>query len=548
MRRDSGVTDSVWPTIREIPTDGPLGHDEKVDACVVGAGVAGLSTAYRLMKEGLKVIVVDDGPIAGGETARTTAHLVSALDDRYVELARLHGEKGARLAAESHVAAIDATEELVQSERIACQWKRLPGFLFDPPGGKGDLLEREWKAARDAGVEVDWAERAPMPGLDSGRCLRFERQGTLQPTAFLAGLTQVLRKGGVAVHTRTHAISLKRKDNLQVTVTDGHVIDARHVVEATNVPIFSSHGLPFKQAAYRTYCIAAPLPAATGEAKDALLWDTDDPYHYVRTWRPARSRTQHFIVGGGDHHTGTVREAQPIFDALESWMRQRYPDAGAVTNAWSGQVWEPVDALAFIGRSKPRGNQYIVTGDSGNGWTHAAIASLLLTDLIAGRPNPWEALYDPHRKTAKAAPEWLGELGAIAAKLPRLLMAGEVASTDQIAPGTGALVRKGLQMVAAYRDVDGVLHERSAICRHMGCTVAWNQTEKSWECPCHGSRYDRHGTVVNGPANADLKPLGRSKGRPERQSDGVRTPATSPGPVRRGHLRPPRVATPDAQE
>jgi Rieske Fe-S protein len=175
---------------------------------------------------------------------------------------------------------------------------------------------------------------------------------------------------------------------------------------------------------------------------------------------------------------------------------------------WSGQVMETIDGLAFIGRNPlDEADVFIVTGDSGMGMTHGTIAGILLTDLILGRENPWETLYDPARKTLGAAGEFAKENLNVLRQYGDWLTGGEVASVEAVQPGTGAILRRGLTKVAAYRDEQGVLHERSAICPHLGCIVAWNEAEKTWDCPCHGSRFDRHGTVLNGPANSDLSPV-----------------------------------------
>lgn len=548
MRRDSGRTDSVWPTTRDVPTDGPVQGSIRADACVIGAGVVGLSTAYRLMLDGRKVVVLDDGPVGGGETARTTAHLVTAIDDRYHEMERLHGRKGARLVAQSHTRAVDATEELVRLERIACQWRRLPGYLFTPPRGPS-VLEDEEKAARRAGLRgVSWVDRAPMPGIDTGRCLRYDGQATLQPLAFIRGLVRVLRAGGVAVHTPAHAARVRKAgDDLRVELAGGGDVRARHVIEATNSPVFGHHAIALKQYAYRTYVVAAKAPS---RMRNALFWDTADPYHYVRDWTPTeegaarlplpvpadddeprpRAGERLLIVGGGDHHTGMKRAAGPIHSALASWAAKRFPGMGPVVSRWSGQVWEPVDSLAFIGRAMGAGNSggsgrlYIATGDSGNGWTHGAIASMLLADLVAGRRNAWAELYSPYRKSARSMPDWAVEATHMAGQLTRVFQPGE-ARASEVLPGTGAIVRHGLHLVATFRDERGDLHERSAACRHLGCIVAWNASEQSWDCPCHGSRYDRFGTVVNGPANKDLKPTGAAARRAAGpRPDGVRAP------------------------
>jgi len=211
------------------------------------------------------------------------------------------------------------------------------------------------------------------------------------------------------------------------------------------------------------------------------------------------------IVGGEDHKTGQAPAHSDPYARLEAWARERFPMIGEVRFRWSGQVMETIDGLAFIGRNPlDEPNVFIVTGDSGMGMTHGTIAGILLTDLILGRENPWTTLYDPSRKTLRALDRFVKENLNVARQYGDWLTSGDVDSPAQIKSGAGAVVRRGLTKMAVYRDEQGACHERSAVCTHLGGIVHWNDAEKTWDCPCHGSRFDRLGGVVNGPANRDL--------------------------------------------
>jgi nitrite reductase/ring-hydroxylating ferredoxin subunit len=291
----------------------------------------------------------------------------------------------------------------------------------------------------------------------------------------------------------------------QVRIAAGRTVTAGHVVVATNTPFNDRFVMHTKQAAYRTYAIAAAVPRGT--IPTALYWDTEDPYHYVRLHAGDGDR-ELLIVGGEDHKTGQADDPETRFARLEAWAHERFPAIATVTHHWSGQVVEPVDGVAFIGRNPlDESNVYIATGDSGMGMTHGTIAGMLLCDLIAGRENEWAALYDPSRKSLRALPRWLSENLNVAGEITALVTPGEVSTIEEIPRGSGAVIRRGFAKVATYRDEDGVVHERSAICPHLGCVVVWNASEKSWDCPCHGSRFDALGRVVNGPAASDLSPL-----------------------------------------
>ena len=501
MKSGSGATTSIWKATSEIESRPALTKDAAADVCVVGAGIAGLTTAYLLAEEGRSVIVLDDGAIASGETSRTTAHLVNALDDRYFELEKLHGEKGARLAAESHTAAIDRIEAIVANENIDCEFERLDGYLFVPPGESGDVLEKELAAAHRVGLTgVKCVQRAPLRGFDSGPCLLFPEQAQFHPLKYLDAVSKAIEKRGGLIFNNTHAEGFKDGTPCQVKTSNGPVVSATAIVVATNTPVNDWVEIHTKQAAYRTYVIGMRVPKGT--VTKALFWDTLDPYHYLRL----KDGVGHdvLIVGGEDHKTGQADDATERFDRLESWARERFPMAEELELRWSGQVMEPIDSLAFIGRNPGDKNIYVATGDSGNGMTHGTIAGILLTDLISGRENAWEKLYDPSRISLRAASDFAKENLNVVAQFGDYATGGDVDEEHKIEKGMGALVRHGLKKVAAYRDTRGALHQCSAICPHLGCIVNWNHAEKTWDCPCHGSRFDPYGQVLNGPANIGL--------------------------------------------
>jgi glycine/D-amino acid oxidase-like deaminating enzyme/nitrite reductase/ring-hydroxylating ferredoxin subunit len=511
MKSDSGSSTSVWMATAEVPPQPALTESTRADVCVVGAGIAGLTTAYLLGREGKSVVVLDDGPIAGGETCRTTAHLVNALDDRYFELQRLHGDKGARLAAQSHTAAIDRIERIVNDEKIACDFERLDGYLFVPPGEPRDILDRELEAARRAGLDgVEMVARAPLEEFDTGPCLRFPRQAQFHPLRYLAALANALQREGGRIYSGAHVEKFEGGTPARVITSKGHEVAAAALVVATNTPVNDRLVIHTKQYANRTYVIAAPVPR--GAVTRALYWDTPSPYHYVRL-QTVDERDDLVIVGGEDHRTGQEDDAGERYSRLEAWMRERFPRASSVEYRWSGQIMEPADSLAFIGRNPADDpNVFVATGDSGNGMTHGTIAGILITDLILGRPNEWVDLYDPGRKSLRALPDYVKENVKSAAAYAGWAKGGDVASTEEIPAGEGAVVRRGLHKVAAYRHASGALTQLSAVCPHLGCIVEWNSTEKTWDCPCHGSRYAPDGHVINGPAKTGLAPVGDSSG------------------------------------
>ncbi len=512
---------SLWSATAETTPFESLSHDEEVDVCVIGGGIAGLTTAYQLLEAGRSVVLLEDGLLGGGMTCRTSAHLSAILDDRFSELERLRGPGATRMAAASHAAAIDRIEEIIAREKIDCDFRRVSGYLFpgserDPADAQSEL-EEELAAARNAGVNVEKLPRTPVRGFGDAPCLHFPGQAQFHPLRYLEGLAHaVIARGGRI--RKAHATVVEAGDPAFVRAGE-YSVKARNVVVATNVPVNNLVALHLKLAAYMTYVLAIRVPKDS--VTTALYWDTDSPYHYIRLVKDpgdnaSGERTPGpqndpgydlLIVGGEDHRTGDIPAGDPPHARLEAWIRKRIPAAGEVAWRWGGQVMETIDGLAYIGKNPvDRDNVYVVTGDSGMGLTHGTLGGMLIADLITGRDNPWKDLYDPSRKPLKATAEFTPETLHAVARYADWVTGGEIPDAQSLAKGAGAVVRDGLTKAALYRDDDGVLHACSAVCPHLGCVVAWNGNEKTWDCPCHGSRFDPLGRVLNGPANRNLTP------------------------------------------
>lgn len=506
MDTDNGRNKSIWMATADVPGGARVATDLSCDVCIVGAGIAGLTTAYLLCKEGKRVILLDDGPTAGGESARTSAHLTFYNDDGLAEVERVHGTEILKLATDSHRAAVDKIEQIAREENINCDFARVNAYLFITPGGQGmDFLEGELDCAHRIGLkEAHFIDRAPLKPFDSGRCLCYPNQAQFHPLKYLRGLAQAILRMGGEIHNQTHAAAIVGGEVARVTTSQGRIISTKAAVVATNSPVNDLVAIHTKQSPNRTYIVGFRIPK--GAVPRGLYWDTMDPYHYVRCQEIEGDATHEVLIAGGeDHKTGQANDPAQRYAAIEKWTRERFPQCGDVTFHWSGQTMETVDYLAYIGRNPMDAkNVFIATGDTGMGLTHGTIAGMLLTDLIAGRPNAWEAMYDPSRVSLKATPTFVKENLNVAAEYKDLFTPGEAKDVSEIAPDTGAILRQGLHKLAVYKDAEGDLHSCSAICPHLGCVVAWNGTERSWDCPCHGSRFTPTGEVVNGPANTNL--------------------------------------------
>jgi glycine/D-amino acid oxidase-like deaminating enzyme len=480
--------------------------DLSADVCVVGAGMAGLLCALELAERGRSVVIVERSHVGAGDTSSTTAHLSAVLDRRYFELASMHGEGAARLVASSHMRGIAHLERVMNAYGIECGFQRVNGFLCAGDKSQEKDLIRESAAASAAGLTCELVKRAPMP-LTPGPALRFANQAQFEPLEFVGGVLEVLSKKGVQIYAPVTVNEFDTSNAGEITLgtAQGSKIRARHVVVATNSPINDVAVIHTKQAAYRTYAIAFE----TSESKPTLSWDMNDPYHYVRLAVDAETERPVLIVGGEDHRVGQSDSVDKHFPRLETWARERFPNAGNIVCQWSGQVFEPSDGLAFIGKNPGDERVFILTGFSGNGMTYSAFSAELIADLIDRVGHPFAKLYDPKRKPASvgAISSYVQENLNTAVQYSDWIGPADVSNADQIAPGEGAVVRRGLTRVAVYVDAAGSKHELSATCPHLGGVVAWNSAEKSWDCPCHGSRFDCHGKVLTGPAVSDLQPL-----------------------------------------
>jgi len=494
----------------------PLERDLTADVCVIGAGMAGLLTALELAERGRSVVVLEREGLAAGQTSATSAHLTTMLDTRYFELSNIHGAEAARSIATSHMRGIAHLERVANAYGIDCDFRRVSGFLCANDEDQTEILRREQQAATEAGISCELVRRAPL-ALTSGPALHVPHQAEFDPLAFLAGVVRALQRENVQLYAPVTVQSfdpVSASDQIGLRTSAGRSIRANQVVVASNSPINDVVTMHTKQAPYRSYA----LSLAYAEPLPALCWDLEEPYHYVRSARDANGRSI-LIVGGEDHKVGQDAEGERHWQRLEDWARERISGAGHVLNRWSGQVLEPIDGIGFIGRNPGQERVFIITGHSGNGMSYSALGAQLIADLAEGIQSPFESLYDPARKpkalsaigrfvrenlnVAEQYSDWLGPSDARLEDIPR---------------GEGAVLRRGLKRVAVYVDLAGVAHEMSATCPHLKGVVSWNTAEKSWDCPCHGSRFDCYGKVIVGPAVSGLEPLIELRQKPAKAS------------------------------
>ena len=495
-------TRSLWEADAPSQAYPPLRDDLTVHAAVIGGGITGLTAALRLAEEGRKVAVLEMHHVGGGETGRTTAHLTELVDNGYATIAGDFGDEGAALVARSSRDTIDWIERTVYGLGIPCQFERVPGFLYSEHGDHMEWVRAEVEHARRAGLDATFTRDVPLPFRTLG-ALRLDRQAQFHPRQYLAGLAERIVSRGGLIFEGTRAEAVHDGEPCRIETELGRVT-AQAVIVATNVPI-NRVALITKLPAYRSYAMAVRLRDG---APHGLFWDTADPYHYIRCHETSGRSV--LIVGGEDHKTGATRDTEAHYAALADYASRRF-SVDRIEHQWSGQIIEPVDGLPYIGLNTASSHVYVATGYAGNGMTYGTLAGLITADLILGRPNPYAALYDATRvKPFAAAKDYVSENVTYPAHLLRDRVAAldvEATGLEAVARGTGRIVRLEGRKCAVYRDERGDVHALSPVCPHMGCDVAWNAAETSWDCPCHGSRFTVTGEVLNGPA---VRPLSRA--------------------------------------
>ena len=503
------INTSLWSATATSPTFPPLMADQEVDVVIVGGGITGLTAALLLATTGKRVALVEARRIGSGVSYRTTAHLTEAVDTRYQAIESDFGKEGARLVAQSSRAAIDKISGIVGAFSIPCELVRRSGYLYTEKDSDVATLREEHDAARRAGLAVDLLGEAPLP-FATKAALRFPDQAQLHIVRYLASVATSAQAKGAMIHEESRVVAIEDGEPCVVHLEHGPTIRAEHVFVATHAPL-NLVFLQTKVAAYRSYVLAfrdVKIP-------DGLFWDTEDPYHYFSTF--GIDGVPYLLVGGEDHKTGAEANTGKHLDALSTWTKARV-EVPEPSHRWSAQVEEPVDGLPFIGRNSMSEHVYVATGFSGNGTTFGTIAAMIVSDLVNGIVSPWADLYAATRiKPITSAATYVGENVDFPLHLVSdRLHPAEAKSPADIRPGEGKTIRVRGERLAAYRDPQGALHAVSSVCTHLGCLVKFNGAEKTWDCPCHGSRFGIDGSVLDGPAT---RPLAR-KNLEERHGSG----------------------------
>ena len=492
---------SLWVHTAPAREFAPLEGDLAVEVAVVGAGITGLSVAQLLVDEGLDVAMIDAGRVGRGVTAGTTAKISSLHGLTYAKLESSFGEEGARVYGEANEAGLRHIADTTDRLGIDCALRRRPNYTYADSADELGQIEDEVEAARRAGLPASYVDDVPLP-FDAAGAVRFDDQGEFHPLAYLAGLADWLSDRGCRIFEHTVATGVS--DGVPATVkTKRGTVRAEHVVVATHFP-FLDRGLFFARVhPERSYAVAGPARVPIPEG---MFLSSGQPTRSIR-FHPGTGE-ELVLVGGEGHKVGQGGRTGKRYAALEAFAREQF-GVESIEYRWSTQDNMPLDDVPYIGALTPISKRlYVATGFKKWGLAHAPAAAMILRDALLGRDNAWASLYDASR---------LGPLSSLSPFIKENLNVGfhffadrltrrSLAPASELGPGDGRVLARRERQVAVSRDADGTLHALSARCTHLGCIVNWNDAERSWDCPCHGSRFAPDGTVLQGPATEPLRP------------------------------------------
>lgn len=490
---------SVWRRESKSTISFPrLENDIEVDIAIIGGGITGLTTAFLLKDSGYRVAILEAHKIGAGTTGFSSCHLTTDADYSYRQTYKDYNDETLKTVADSRVKAIDFIESIVKNNNIHCDFRRLPGYLYTEKEEELANLKEELKYAGKAGLAVSWSEKAPLPFKTLG-AVRFENQGEFNAQEYLQGLSKNLN-ARCQVYEDTFVVDIKEENGSTLVKTSGGTVKAKTIIEATHLPIFFNV-LQTVSIPYRSYMVAAKI--SDDQYPEGLYWDMNEPYHYTRVYQTENGKW--LVVGGEDHKTGHVKDTSENYRRLEEYVKQRFK-VSSIDFKWSAQYYEPADGLPYIGRSPFSKNVYVATGFSGDGLVYGTVAGIILADLLMGRENAWAEVFDSTRiNPLVSAPEFLKAQVDVTKNFISDRFTSEGEDINVVAKGEGKILDINGEKLAVSRDENDEVHAVSPVCTHMKCYVHWNGNEKSWDCPCHGSRFSMKGEVIIGPATMVLE-------------------------------------------
>ncbi|MDN7023324.1 FAD-dependent oxidoreductase [Methanoculleus sp. FWC-SCC1] len=495
-----GKHESLWMATTPETGYPPLPGDLQVDVAIIGGGIAGLTTALLLKEAGRSVAVIEAGRVAAGVTGHTTAKVTSLHRLIYRYLIDHFGNDGARMYADANQAAIEKIEALARRHGVSCDFFRRPAYTFAESDGSREKVMDEADAARSLGLPAAFVDDVPLPTETFG-AVRFDGQAEFHPRKYLLGLAERIHGGGSYIFERTRALDVKEGEPCRVATENGSVT-ADDVVLATHYPFHDGPGFYYLRTyPSRSYVLGVQIDEAF---PDGMFINAESPTHSLRTH--SGEGGEFLLVTGAEHRTGQGGDTREHYRALDAYIRSVYT-VRSVAYHWSTQDYISVDRVPYIGPVAPgHDHLFVATGFGKWGMTNGTAAGMILADLIQKRSSPWADVFAPSRfKPLTSAKEFVAHGIDVAEGLIGERLARPLSDVSALSPGRGGIVAIDGHKTAVYRDAAGRLYAVEPVCSHMGCIVSWNEAEKSWDCPCHGSRYDVDGNILHGPATERLK-------------------------------------------
>jgi glycine/D-amino acid oxidase-like deaminating enzyme/nitrite reductase/ring-hydroxylating ferredoxin subunit len=486
---------SPWLDDDTLPRRSSLSGDLTFDVLVIGGGIAGITTALLCARDGARVAVVDARRVASGVTGCNTAKVSALQSTIYSAIRSRHGDEAASVYAQASTAGVERIAALASEKGIDCSLHRRSAFTYAADDSQASALEKEADAARTAGLPVALTERIDLPYPVTG-AIRLDDQIEFQPVRYVRGLAHAAEGEDLVIFEDTCVVGLEHGAPHRAHTKTG-VITADYVVDAAHYPLLDRALFFARLEPQRSYCIAAHV---YGELPQGLSISAGSPTRSIRSYGDL------LVIGGEGHATGSAKANPERFKALEGFAREHW-DVAEVTHHWSAQDPVPYDHLPVVGRYGPGASQlYIASGFMKWGLSGSTFAAILISDLIAGRENPWAATFDPTRLNLRSLPTMARINGKVAIDfVGDRIKPSKEGDAQAVPPGEARVVRDGLKKKGVYRDESGELHSVSLRCTHLGCLLRFNSAERSWDCPCHGSRFAPDGSVLEGPATKPLQ-------------------------------------------
>ena len=494
------MNESYWILSSKSKEYKKLNEDIETECLIVGGGITGITTAYLLAKKGVDVTVVDSYKIGYGASGRNTGKLTAQHDDFYSKIEKKYGFDTAKLYYEANSKALNLVESIIKENNISCHFERVPAYIFTEDISYVQDIKDEYDTCKKIGIECEYHDTLELP-LDIKAAMSFKKQAQFNPKQYIDALADAAIEVGAKIYENTHIIDLEKGQTCKLKTKDENIIRAENVVISSHAPWYDSLNLYFaKEIAERSYLLGAIMKK---DLPKGMFINLEDPSRTFRTYEGEGKRL--LIVGGGDHKVGQGGKEGEIYDRLKNYAHDTF-EVENIKYQWSTQDYMSFDNLPFIGYiSKDTDNIYVATGYSKWGMSNGTVAAMIISDLMVEKKSKYKEVFNPSRKGSYFTKDFIKENVDVVVNYVggKLNLGSDEMPKEK---GEGKTITIDGKRYGAYRHFNDKLYIVDITCTHLGCELHFNGAEQTWDCPCHGSRFDYEGNVIEGPA---IKPLNR---------------------------------------